>query len=108
MTPSAIATSSHAALLVENQCQDTNSPVFPIPPVVQSFMQQHDRIEQEIRKQIQLSCCQYVLDNVCRFDDPTFPIKSKKLAAEDTNIRTILLDLLPTMQQPFHARELWK
>ena len=59
-------------------------------------MQQHDRIEQEIRKQIQLSRCQYVLDNACRFDDPTFPVKSKKLAAEDTTIRTILLDLLPS------------
>jgi tetratricopeptide (TPR) repeat protein len=53
-------------------------------------MQQRGRIEEKVRKQIQLSCCEYVLDNACRFDDPTFAEKSKALAAEDTNIQSIL------------------
>jgi tetratricopeptide (TPR) repeat protein len=58
-------------------------------------MQQHDqeqcpRIPEEVRNQIQSSCCQYVLDHACRPHDLTFSIKSKALAAEDTNIQSIL------------------
>jgi hypothetical protein len=53
-------------------------------------MQQHGRIEEEIRHNIQSSCCQYVLDHACRDYDPAFPIKSKALAAEDTNIHAVL------------------
>jgi hypothetical protein len=90
MIPSAIATLSKAALLVENKRENSDSPVLFVVPVVQSFMQQHGRIEEKIRKQIQSSCCQYVLDHACRYDDPTFPDKSKALAAEDTNIQSIL------------------
>ena len=90
MVPSAIATLSHAALLVENKQQDSDTPVFSVLPVVQLFMQQHGRIEEEIRINIQSSCCQYVLDHACRSDDPTFPAKTKMLAAEDINIQAIL------------------
>jgi hypothetical protein len=90
MIPSAIATLSRAALLVQDKRQNSPSPVFFVVPVVQSFMQQHDRIAEEIRKQIHSSCCQYILDHACRDDDSTFPIKSKALAAEDTNIQSIL------------------
>jgi tetratricopeptide (TPR) repeat protein len=39
---------------------------------------------------MQSSCCEYVLGNACRFDDATFLEKSKALAAEDTNIQSIL------------------
>ena len=53
-------------------------------------MQQHGRIEEEIRRNIQSSCCQYVLDHACRQDDLAFPVKSKALAAEDVNIQAIL------------------
>ena len=102
MIPSAIADLSRAALLVENKQQNPDSPVLFVIPVVQSFMQQHDqeqhpRIPEEIRKQIQSSCCQYVLDHACRFLDPTFPVKSKALQAEDTNIQSILFNS-PTSQ----------
>ena len=97
MTHSAIATLSNAALLIKNHRQDTDSPILFVLPVVQSFMQQHGRIEEEIRKQIQSSCCQYVLDNACRYDDPTFSVKSKELAVEDTNIQSILFGS-PIMQ----------
>ena len=90
MVPSAIATLSKAGLLVQNEQQDSDSPVLFVLPVVQSFMQQHGRIEEEIRQDIQSSCYQYVLDHACRDDDPAFPIKSKALAAEDTNIQAIL------------------
>lgn len=90
MIPSAIATLSKAALLVENEREHSDSPVLFVIPVVQSFMQQHGRIEEEIRTQVLLSCCQFVLDHTCRYDDPTFPAKSKALAAEDTNIQSIL------------------
>ena len=92
MIPSAIATLSQAALLVENKRENSISSVLFVVPVVQSFMQQQDRIAEEIRKQIHSSCCEYVLAHACRFDDPTFPEKSKALAAEATNIQSILFD----------------
>jgi tetratricopeptide (TPR) repeat protein len=53
-------------------------------------MQQQGRIAEEIRKQVQSLCCEYVLAHACRFDDPTFPKNSKALAVEDTNIQSIL------------------
>jgi len=95
MIPSAIATLFNAALLVENKCQDSNSLVLFVLPVVQSFMQQQDRITEEIRKDIHLSCCKYVLAHACPFDDPTFSAKSKVLVTEDTNIQSIFFS--PTM-----------
>ncbi|KAJ3513168.1 hypothetical protein NLJ89_g3100 [Agrocybe chaxingu] len=96
MIPGAIATLSRAALLVENKQQNSDSPVLFVVPVIQSFMRQHDRIAEEIWKQMHLSCCQYILDHASRFfDDPTFPVKSKALAAEDTNIQSILFSSPP-------------
>jgi tetratricopeptide (TPR) repeat protein len=100
MVPSAIATLSKAGLLVENERQDSDSPILFVLPVVQSFMQQHGRIEELIQHNIQSSCCQYVLDHACREYDPAFPIKSKSLAAEDTNIHAILYGS-PMMQHSF-------
>jgi tetratricopeptide (TPR) repeat protein len=90
MMASAIATLSDAGLLVENKRENSASPVLFVIPVVQSFMQQQGRIAEEIWKQVHSSCCEYVLAHACRVDDPTFPDKSKALAAEDTNIQSIL------------------
>jgi len=95
--PSAIATLSDAGLLVEHKRENSTSPVLFVVPVVQSFMQQQNRIAEEIRKRVQSSCCEYVLAHACRFDDPTFPKNSKALAAEDTNIQSILFSS-PTSQ----------
>ncbi|KDR85866.1 hypothetical protein GALMADRAFT_234981 [Galerina marginata CBS 339.88] len=86
---SATATLSKAGLLLENRQKDTDSPVLFVVPVVQSFMQ-HSRIEDELRNQIRLSCCRYVLDHAYHYGDAAFSIKSKALAAEDTNIQSIL------------------
>jgi hypothetical protein len=97
MIPSAIATLSDAGLLVENKCENPSSPVLFVIPVVQSFMQQQGRIAEEIRKQVESSCCEYVLAHACRVDDPTFPKNSKAVAAEDTNIQSILFSS-PTSQ----------
>jgi hypothetical protein len=66
---SAVATLSKAGLLVENELQDSGSPVLFVLPVVRSFMQQQGWIEEEIRHNIQSSCYQYVLDHVCCNDD---------------------------------------
>ena len=68
---------------MENQRQDSDSPVLRlfVHPVVQSFMQQHGRIEKRIQQNILLCCSQYVLDH--RDQNPA-------LAAEDVNIQTIL------------------
>jgi tetratricopeptide (TPR) repeat protein len=88
--PTAIATLSDAGLLVENKRENSTSSVLFVIPVVQSYMQQQNRITEEIRRQIHSSCCEYILAHACRFDDPTFPKKSKALAAEDTNIQSIL------------------
>ena len=100
MIPSAIATLSQAALLVENKREHSISPVLFVVPIVQSFMQQQDRIPEEIRKHIRSSCCEYVLAHAGRFDDLTFPENSKALAAEDTNIQSILFSL-PTSPHTF-------
>jgi len=97
MIPPAIASLSQAALLVENTRENSASPVLFVVPVVQSFMQQHGRIAEEVRKQIHSSCCEFVLAHACRVDDLTFPQKSKALAAEDTNIQSILFSS-PTSQ----------
>ena len=86
MVPSAIATLSKTGLLVENRRQDFDSPVLFVLPVVQSFMQQHGRIGEEIRQNIQLSCSQYVLDHYYQNRDSNV----KALAAEDVNIQAIL------------------
>jgi tetratricopeptide (TPR) repeat protein len=96
MIPSAIATLSDAGLLVENKRENSTFPVLFMLPVVQSFMQQQDRIAEEIRTQIHLSCCEYVLAHACRLDDSTFPKNSKALAAEDTNIQSILFGSPPS------------
>ena len=89
MVPSAIATLSKTGLLVENRRQDSDSPVLFVLPVVQSFMQQHGRIGEEIRQSIQLSCCQYVLDHhQNNYTPPESDLKA--LAAEDINIQAIL------------------
>ena len=97
MVPSAIATLSKTGLLVENRRQDSDSPVLFVLPVVQSFMQQRGRIGGEIRQNILLSCCQYVLDHDVSFQyDPAFS-KLKALAAEDVNIQAILFGS-PTTQ----------
>ena len=90
MIPSAIATLSDAGLLVEDEWENSTSPVLSVVPVIQSFMQQQDRVAEEIRKQTHLSCCEYILAHACCFDDPTFPKNSKALAAEDANIQSIL------------------
>ena len=97
MIPCAIATLSDARLLAVDKWQYSESPFLFVHPVVQSYMQQRDRIENETRHIIQSSCCQYVLDHACRKDDPAFPIKSKRLAAEDINIQAILYGS-PAMQ----------
>ena len=94
--PSAIATLSDAGLLVENERENFASSILFVLPVVQSFMQQ-GRIAEHIRKLVHSSCCEHVLEHACRFDDPTFPKKSKALAAEDTNIQSILFSS-PTSQ----------
>ena len=59
-------------------------------------MQQQNRIAQEIREQVHLSCCEYVLTHTCRLDDPTFIDKSKVMATEDTNIQSILFGSPPS------------
>jgi tetratricopeptide (TPR) repeat protein len=97
--PSAIATLSDAGLLVEKERENFTSSVLFVLPVVQSFMQQQGRIPEDIRKLVHLSCCEHVLEHACRFDDPAFPKKSKVLAAEDTNIQSILFSS-PTLQHP--------
>ena len=95
MIPSAIATLSRAALLIENKQQTPDSSSFFVVPVVQSFMQQHDqeqhpRIPEEVQNQVQSACCRYVLDHASRPHDLQFSVKSKALAAEDTNIQSVL------------------
>ena len=77
MITSAVATLSDAASLVKQQNSD--SPLLFVIPVVQSFMQKHGRITDELRHQVELSCCQYVMNHACRFHGFTFSINSNRL-----------------------------
>ena len=106
MLPSAIAALNNAALLLENKQQSTDSPVLFVLPVVQSFMQQHDRIAAEVREQTRASCCKFILDHACRFNEPDFLTKSKILATEDSNIQTILFGSYTAVDMPASDRTL--
>ncbi len=91
---SSIATLSDAALLLTNNDGDSieHETLF-ILPVVQSFMATTNQLPDSVRKQVQEACCQYVFDHACRYFEPLFKQHSKALAAEDTNIQSILLVL---------------
>ena len=97
MIPSAIVSLSAAALLVKKPQQSTSPLLFTLL-VVQSFTQQHNRIEEDLGAQIFSSCCQYVLDKVRRYDDPRFCVNAKDLAAEDTNIQSVLFSGSPSSE----------
>ena len=63
-------------------------------------MQQHNQIEEDLRAQ---TFCQYVLDNACRYDDPRFRVNAKDLAAEDTNIQSILFSRFDLSEKTIEA-----
>jgi len=106
MITSAIATLFDAGLLVEIKQQNSDSPLLFVIPVVQSFMQKHGRITDEVRQQVELSCCQYIMNHACRFHDFTFSVNSKALTAEDTNIQSILLGSLSSQPMVSYDRTL--
>jgi tetratricopeptide (TPR) repeat protein len=80
---SAIATLSDAAVLKP-------STTLFVLPVVQSFMSSTKRIPESIRLSVHEACCRYVLNHGRRYYDPGFPQHAEALAAEDTNIQSIL------------------
>ena len=86
---SAIAALSDAALL---QSSNESATLFVLP-VVQAYMSK--RIPDAVHRQVQEACCQYILDHACRYHDPRFKAHSEKLAAEDTNIQSLLLASAP-------------
>ena len=90
---SAIATLSDAALLLVSGGYSTETTLFVLP-VVQSFMSATNRIPDTTCQSVQKACCQYVLDHSGRYYEADFNQKSKALAAEDTNIQSILLPLV--------------
>ncbi|KIM34775.1 hypothetical protein M413DRAFT_33026 [Hebeloma cylindrosporum] len=106
MIPSAITILLRAALLVENKRECSTSPTLFVLPVIRSFMQkQHQAQFVILREELHKACCEFVLAHACRVDDPAFPTNSKVLAAEDTNIQSILFGS-PTSQHlvpPSHA-----
>ena len=87
----AIATLSDAALLIRHSSY-AETTLFVVP-VVQSFMSTTNRILKSTRESIQEACYRYVLDHRCRYHETDFNEKSEALAAEDTNIQSILLSL---------------
>ena len=86
----AVVALSQAALLDRNKLKNSTPQILFIAPVVQSYMHQQNRISQEVRKQVHLLCCEFVLAHVSRFDNPTSPDKLNALEAEDTNVQSIL------------------
>ena len=89
----AIATLSDAALLSVGGGGHSAETTLFVLPVVQSFMFTTSRIRDSTRQSVQKGCCQYVLDHSCRYYEADFNQKSEALAAEDTNIQSILLSL---------------
>ncbi len=85
---SAVATLSDAALLMSKH--DSTESLFTLP-VIQSFMLTNNRILPSVLLQVQEACCQYVFDHACRYYDRSFKRNAQALAAEDTNIQSILL-----------------
>ncbi|KDR71046.1 hypothetical protein GALMADRAFT_75381 [Galerina marginata CBS 339.88] len=55
----------------------------------------HNQIKDYLRDQIYVACCQFVLEHACRYNEPMFSKNWKELAAEDTNIQSILF--VPSM-----------
>ncbi|KAJ3514813.1 hypothetical protein NLJ89_g2145 [Agrocybe chaxingu] len=91
----AIATLSKAALILVNEDDVTGSATLFVLPVVQSFMCQQNRIPDEVRQHVHQACCKYVLDHGARSGDDNFRRHSAALAAEDSNIQSIFLELAP-------------
>ncbi len=88
---SAIATLSDVALLlIDNQGSAPESIILSVLPVVRSFMFATNRIPDSVRQQVKDACCQYVFAHGYRYYDPEFKKHSEALAAEDTNIQSIL------------------
>jgi len=93
-TSSSIATLSDAALLpTNNDGVSIDSETLFILPVIQSFMASTHRISDTVSRQVLEACCQYVFDHAHRYFDPLFEQHSEALAAEDTNIQSILFTL---------------
>ncbi|KDR71041.1 hypothetical protein GALMADRAFT_75424 [Galerina marginata CBS 339.88] len=59
----------------------------------------HNRIKDYLWDQIYLACCQFVLEHACRYNEPGFSKNWKVLAAEDTNIQSILFVPSTTLHQ---------
>lgn len=94
LKPSAIAVLSDTALLLVNDQSDcSKSTTLFVLPVVQGFMLK--RIPDAVHRRMQEACCQYVLDHSSRYHEPKFKEHSEKLAAEDTNIQSLLLSSTP-------------
>ena len=90
----AIAVLSRAALLqTSSRVATSTSQTLFVLPVVQSYMLHHNRIPEDVRKHIQLACCQYVLDHACRYRDEKYTAHCQALAAEEINIQSLLIDL---------------
>jgi len=79
-----------ALLLVDNQGSTPESTILSVLPVVQSFMFAKNRIPNSVRQHIKDACCRYVFEHGYRYYDPEFKKHSEALAAEDTNIQSIL------------------
>ncbi|CAA7262578.1 unnamed protein product [Cyclocybe aegerita] len=91
----AIATLSKAALIVIDEDDVTGFPTLFVLPVVQSFMRQQNRISDEVRQHVHQASCKFVLDHSARSGDVNFREHSAALAAEDSNIQSIFLELAP-------------
>ena len=111
MIPSATATLSQAALLVENRRENLASPVVFVVPVVWSFSSTKRLDDRNHSLHISKTGShkrfgsRYICCAVNMFQ-PTFTDKSKVLAAEDTNIQSILFGLHLSLLS--HFIELWK
>ncbi len=92
-TSSSIATLSDTALSTNNDGVSVESETLFILPVIQSFMAATNQIPDTVRRQVLEACCQYIFDHARRYFDPLFKQHSEALAAEDTNIQSILFTL---------------
>ncbi|KAF9060737.1 hypothetical protein BDP27DRAFT_1452565 [Rhodocollybia butyracea] len=81
-----------AALLEQGDGDFGTSRIF-VRPTIKAYMSQHNRISTEVYEQVHNSCYKFVLDHKSIPDDAKFKDDLAALAAEETNIQNILMQV---------------
>ncbi|KAJ7325497.1 hypothetical protein DFH08DRAFT_886738 [Mycena albidolilacea] len=90
--PAAVETLRLAALIEKDDGPFATSRIFVLP-TIQAYMAHQDRIPAKVRDQVHDACYKFVLDHKSIPDDHKFKDDLTALAAEETNIQGILMEV---------------